>query len=272
MTRLTQEHLSAIDLLHYDQELQEKSGKSLTQLAWELSGLPQPLEELPGEKVAVVPVTVGKGLISGFTDAVSSVLTHLGLETNITSCTDIAGLGEAVANGATVLFCADDQLFLALDLRRGRYIDNAKATAEMFMFTVEQMAGGMQEKKVLIIGMGKVGLSCLNFALKKKAIISIHDTIPERCTEAGSIFNSIHIVYKNLEKACREAEIIIDASPGEQFIPADWLRDEVYIGAPGVPLGLTDAAYKKFWQRIIHDPLPLGVAGMAASIFGTRYL
>lgn len=269
MTRLMQRQLMNIDLFQYDQELRKKTGKNLEQLAWERSGLPRPLGDLQGERMAVIPVTAGHGLISGFSDTVSLVLRHLGLRSDVTCNHDIAGIGEAAANGATVLFCADDRLFLALDLRGGKYIDNARATAEMFMLAVEKMAGGLKGKKILIIGLGKVGVSCLNFALAKNESVHIHDIRPERSLEASQINNGV-VVAGTLEKACREAEIVIDASSGEGFIPATWLRDDVIIGAPGIPLGLTNDAYHQFKDRLIHDPLPLGVAGMAAIILGTR--
>ncbi len=272
MTRLTQSYLSSIDLRQYDLELQRKVGKTLAQLTMEMSGLPLPLEDLQGESVAVVPVTAGKGLISGFSDAVSAVIKHLGLKTKVTSNTDIAGIGEAVSNGFSVLFCADDHLFMALDLHNGRHVDNAEATGEMYMFTADQMAGGMTGKKVLVIGLGKVGRSCVDFAVKKCAIVYINDIFTERCQDVNESYKNILVVCKDLEKACREADIIIDASPGAGFIRAEWLRDDVLVGAPGVPLGLADEAYNKFWSRVIHDPLPFGVAGMAAKIFGTRYL
>jgi len=260
-----------LDLFRYDQELKEKTGKNLLQLTWELSALPRPLGELQGEIAAVVPVTAGKGLIPGFAGAVNSILRHLGLNTIITGNADVAGMGEAVFNGASVMFCADDRLFLALDLRSGRYVDNAKATAEMYMFTMEQMAGGFRGKKALIIGLGKVGLSCLNYALKKNATVSVYDLKPQQCVEARKKIKGIFVAELNLEEACRAAEIVIDASPGGKFIPAAWLRDDVFVAAPGIPLGLTDDAYDKFRKRLVHDPLPLGVAGMAAIIFGTRY-
>lgn len=270
MTRLTRNHLMGIDLYQYDQKLQEKTGKNLVQLAWEFSGLSRPFAELQGEKVAVVPVTAGKGVISGFTEAVSSILRHLGLNAVVTVNTDIAGIGEALSRGATVTFCADDSLFLAIDFRSGRYVDNTKATAGMFMFAVEQMAAGLRGKKVLIIGLGKVGDSCLYYAYERNATISVYDIEPQQCEEVNKKYPGVAVDH-NLEKMCSEAEIVIDASPGEEFIPAAWLRDDVFIGAPGVPLGLTDAAYQKFRKRVVYDPLALGVAGMVALIFAVKY-
>jgi pyrrolysine biosynthesis protein PylD len=270
MTRLKQENLLFRDLKKYDCELEEKTGKTLAQLVQEGAGLTQTLEMFTREKTAVIPITAGLGMITGFTAAVESILKHLGLNVKITENTDIAGISEALDWGASLLFCADDKIFFALDMRSGNYVDNALATAEMFMLAVNHLAGGLQGKDTLILGLGKVGNACLLSALEKRAKVYVYDKLPEKCTDAAGKYPGVSPVKESLMSACRKAQVIIDASPEGSFIRDEWLSDDVVIGAPGVPLGLEEKAYNRLFKRVIHDCLPLGVAGMVSKILFQR--
>jgi len=85
---------------------------------------------LIGARLAVVPITSGEGVISGFADCVATILGHLGCEAWVTAQPDVRGIQAAVAQGADALFMADDHRFIALDLRHGRCIDDDPATAD----------------------------------------------------------------------------------------------------------------------------------------------
>ncbi|RJX24214.1 MAG: 3-methylornithyl-N6-L-lysine dehydrogenase PylD [Dethiobacter sp.] len=270
MTRLKQENLLSLDLRKYDCELEEKAGKTLAQLVQEGAGLTQPLEMFTKEKAAVIPITAGLGIITGFTAAVESILKHVGLNVKLTENTDMAGISEALDWGANLLFCADDNIFFVLDMLSGSYVDNALATADMFMFAINKLADGLQGKSTLIVGLGKVGNACLLSALQKGAKVYVYDKLPEHCVTAARKYPGVSPVKESLMNACRKAQVIIDASPEGSFIRDEWLSDDVVIGAPGVPLGLEEKAYKRLFKRVIHDCLPLGVAGMVAKVFSQR--
>ena len=44
------------------------------------------------------------------------------------------------------------------------------------------------------------------------------------------------------------------------------MDEETLVAAPGIPLGVTDAALARYGAHIIHDPLELGVAAMACEL------
>ena len=78
------------------------------------------------------------------------------------------------------------------------------------------------------------------------------------------INNSKIRVESDLERALPKYRCLVDATPEAAFISLENLHPEVMIAAPGVPLGLTAEAYKNHKNRVIHDPLQIGVATMLA--------
>jgi pyrrolysine biosynthesis protein PylD len=60
--------------------------------------------------------------------------------------------------------------------------------------------------------------------------------------------------------------MIVDATPAAEIIDAEFISPQTFLTAPGMPLGLDRDALKKISDRLLHDPLQIGVAtmGMAA--------
>lgn len=263
MTRLTEVMLRAVNLGSFDKEVQCKTGRTLGQLAAEVAGLPEPLPTRRQRLFAVMPVSAGQGIVNGFVEQVAAVLAYLGLTVKKIAEPDVAGLAQAALAGADIVFCADDSLFMALNLKNGTCIDNATATAEMYVHAIALMANGMSAKKTLLLGLGKVGEACLVASLNRGSDLWVYDLSAEKTRQKAREYGVIP-VEQMLAHVCREAEIIIDASPGGGFIPENWLSDGVVIAAPGLPLGLQAQHLSRFQDRMIHDCLVLGVAGMAA--------
>ncbi|MDQ1355513.1 MAG: 3-methylornithyl-N6-L-lysine dehydrogenase, partial [Acidobacteriota bacterium] len=83
--------------------------------------------------------------------------------------------------------------------------------------------------------------------------------------------SSSHVnVEQTLKKALSGHCLIVEATNAAGVIDEIFITPETYIAAPGMPLGLTPAAVRKVSQRLLHDPLQLGVAVMAiqAAVFG----
>jgi len=55
---------------------------------------------------------------------------------------------------------------------------------------------------------------------------------------------------------------IIDATNQGGWLHREMLHPEAWIAAPGIPLSLDQDAYETFSDRLIHDPLQIGVASM----------
>jgi pyrrolysine biosynthesis protein PylD len=67
---------------------------------------------------------------------------------------------------------------------------------------------------------------------------------------------------KDLEEALQKHRLIVDASPAAGIIKERHIKPDTAIAAPGLPLGLCPGALVSIGDRLIHDPLQIGVATM----------
>jgi pyrrolysine biosynthesis protein PylD len=269
MTRLRSSDIKDIGttLNDYDASLLKKTGYPLRGIAIQAAGTSErAMEEgLTAHRVAVVPVTTGEGIIEGFAEAVCQILTHLGAAAFITAGTDVQGFAEAVERGATILFCADDDRFVALRFSPRKVVDNTEATARGFVTALDLMAGGIRDRQVLVIGgAGRVGWKATSLLKDKGAEISVFD-IDQPKLEALTKGSNIR-VETGLEESLMRHSIFFDASPAADLIRAEHVRPDTLIAAPGVPCGVTEETYPLIQGRLIHDPLHIGVATMLAEV------
>ena len=246
----------------YEAELVKKTDMSLREIATHAMGVSGEAltAAIASHKVAVVPITAG-GVVGNFSEAVRGILVYLGVDAFATTESDVAGVAEGVEKGADIVFFADDNRFVALNLPSMRVTDNAEATARGYVTALEAMAGGLSQRQVLVIGgAGQVGWSAV-LALKGKgakvAACDINQQRMESLVKGHEV-----IVERNLQEALCRYTVFFDASPAADIIEAKHIRPETLIAAPGMPLGLTDEAYSLVEQRLIHDVLEIGVAAM----------
>lgn len=274
MTRLTHDDIKNIPnrLAQYDRELKQKTGRSLRGIACYALGIQErdlhPLMETIS--VGVVPVRSGKGIISGFCEAVKETVTHTGFEAFVTRRSDVAGVAEAAEHGAQVVMMADDHRFIALDIHSGQITDNSEATAKGFVAALDLMIGGLYAQKVLVMGCGNQGHLASREVVKRGAGLSVFDLRPEAGQKiARDILESSKqtvSVETNPEAALSRHHLIIDATSTGGFIGPGAITEQTYISAPGMPLCLTPAALEKISDRLYHDPLQTGVAVMTVDI------
>jgi pyrrolysine biosynthesis protein PylD len=271
LTRLVSDQVRNIpgELAAYDLELKNKTGFTLREIAMEAAGLRKDVTVNQNRKVAVVPITAGQGTISCFVEAVSSIAAYLDFDPFITSAPDAAGLAEAYQEGADLVIMADDYLYAAVNLKTRRVINNDQATAAGYCIALSKMAGGLKEKRVLLIGAGPVGRAAADLLVLSGARLIIYDIDREK--EKG-LAELIGQKYKlavssglNLEEALSKKPIIFDASPGHSFIKAKDVNAETMVAAPGIPLGLDSAALEIVKIKLIHDHLQIGTAVMLFS-------
>jgi len=119
-------------LSRYDTELVRKTGLSLQEIASRSIGGSEKktVDTMASRRVAVIPVAVGQGVIEGFVETVAGILSYLGADVFRTEDSDVAGLAEGVERGADIVFLADDNQFIALNLLARRVVYNVEATAE----------------------------------------------------------------------------------------------------------------------------------------------
>ncbi len=272
MTRLIETDIRAIraGLPAYDRFLIQATGLPLRGIACCSAGLGN-LEwrRLAAKlRVAVVPVTTGQGVIGGFAQMVQSILTHIGLQTMVTRSMDVAGIATAIEQRADIVFAADDDRFVALVPRCDGVVDNIDATAAGYVTGLKLMANGLERKPVLVIGCGPLGRHAALLLCKQGARPTLYDLIPGCMHQTRNFLN--HACDDNvalatdLDAALAEHRFIFDATSSADVIDTGHINAQTCVAAPGMPCGITLTARQSLGFRLLHDPLELGVAAMAA--------
>ncbi len=272
MTRLTTDDIEVIpaQLVHYDRQLASVIGRTLLGIGASASGIEDVrlLQQIaPTIKMAVVPIRSGLGVISGFAETVCGILVHLGFDAAVTAHSDVSGFADAVDLGAQVTMAADDDRFVAFCPRQGKTVDNSPATARGFVAGLDLMAGGLEGKDVLVLGCGPVGRWAVGALLIRKARVCVIDRVAEKAGDlarwAGDRFQSTIQVAFDPDQALSTHHLIVDATNAADVIHARHVTAKTRVAAPGMPCGVTAHAREKLADRILHDPLQIGVATMA---------
>jgi 3-methylornithyl-N6-L-lysine dehydrogenase len=264
MTRLREEWIRDIEneLIDYDKELKEKTGLTLLELAAYANGIgtEKIIEAASEKKAAVIPITAGEGIIGTFSESIAAILRHMGMTAFVTKHTDAAGIYEAHQAGAVFLFFADDERFIGCDVTRNLFSENDRATAVGYIAALEKAVGNIADKKILLLGYGRVGHQMLPVLIEKGAIPKVYDIDLMALRSLDAEFK-----LQN-ENEIREFQLILDVTNKGDWIQKEMLHDDAWISAPGVPLSLDKEAYKKFGSRLIHDCLQLGTAVMMGEL------
>lgn len=264
MTRLSSELISDIgkDLAVYDKDLFNKTGSTLRKTACRAAGVNEEdvYRAIDSSLVGVIPVTSGKGVIEGFVQAVQSIVSHVGFDSFITDSSDASGLAEAVEREANVIFIADDSRFIAINLSSRQVVDNTDATGRGYVSSLDSLVGGLKQHRVLVIGAGKVGKSAVLALNKLDAKVGLFDIDQAKSEVLAREFDA-H-VEKSISEALNQYSILVDASPAHEIIQKQHIKPDSAIAACGIPIGLSKEAYSLVQERLIHDPLQIGVATM----------
>ncbi|MFZ7126049.1 MAG: 3-methylornithyl-N6-L-lysine dehydrogenase PylD [Desulfobacterales bacterium] len=269
MTRLLESHIqeTLAFLADIDEMLMARVRNGLRGVALHAIGVaenePPPV---PVERVTVVPITAGEGIIPGFAEAVSAIARHLGFDAEVASGADVSGIAEAYVNGGDIMLLADEFRFVAVNLRTGAVADNDRATGEGFAALLEMMAGGLRGRPCGVIGCGPVGTAAAMRLARHGAKLTVCDLDETRgrglATRIQAEIAGAVSWVDNVADLMKVSRYIVDAAPAGGIIAADAVRPDMFITAPGVPLGLTSDAMELMGSRIYHDNLPLGVATM----------
>jgi 3-methylornithyl-N6-L-lysine dehydrogenase len=269
MTRLSNSDINSIAsrLADYDRVLLAKTGSTLKGIACIGAGLEEHAadSQMHGCKVCVVPMTCGQGIIEGFAETLCAIATHIGFEGFVAERPDVSGFAEAYKRNAGILLLSDDDHFVAINTKSLRVADNAEATGKGFVAGLSLMAGGLSNRSVLIIGCGPVGRSAAIASAQKGAAVTVFDRIVERCrTLLGHpSFTGVALrISDDLTVAMIGHDCIIDATPGTDLIHMAKLAPGAFIAAPGVPCGVSADSVEALSDRLLHDPLQIGVATM----------
>jgi pyrrolysine biosynthesis protein PylD len=174
--------------------------------------------------------------------------------------TDVSGIYSACRSEADILFMADEQKYIALSLHGGAACENDMATAYGYACALDAMAGGLESKDVLVIGLGRVGMFAIDALTQLGANISVYDK--DKSKYAGIKKNpKIEIAE---ESDIENTELIYDATNIGAWLSQSRIREDALISAPGIPSSIIGKQDAKLRNRIFHDPLQTGTAVMLA--------
>ena len=268
MTRLTANDIKDVpdDAICLDERLMESAGITVKELACIAADIPADTD-LSGFKVACVPITSGLGIIGGFSASVDAIVKRLGMDSHVTTKTDVDGFTEGVLSGADIIMMADDNQFIAYNVHTNQMVNNSYGTALGYAVALQAAAGGLQDKDVLVVGAGFVGSRAACILKKMGAKVSIVDVIHEKSKKAGETCGVDVLV--DTEDAISSHDLILNAAP--YIIPGEVIREGSVISSPGVPHYFDNLGRSKA-KAIIHDPLEIGTAVMAvgAAAFSLR--
>lgn len=268
MTRLKQEDIVEISktLEEYNLELIRKTGCSLREISAHAVGRRASGEFFPRQpKVAVIPMSCGQGIIEGFVESVAGIINYLGFNAIITESRDAGGVAEAVQGGAEILFMADDERFVAVNVRTGKVSDNGEATGKGYVAGLERMCAGLDGKKVLLIGAGPVGNGAAKALARFGAEVAVFDidlSSSQRLSRDLKKLGHTLKIETNLDAALGQHRILVDACPAKGVIMVEYIAEDTMIAAPGIPLGVEADGVEQVADQLLHDPLQIGVSTM----------
>ena len=272
MTRLTEQDIDGLGATwtDYERRLSALSGYSLIELAAQALGLETTIgRAIPGLTVGVVPVSSGEGLIGGFAESLASIAGHLGFAVRILP-QDEAGF-RAAKNGACDLFLwADDETFLAENVRSGTICENGQATGRGFATALMRMAerttSVREDRRALVLGAGPVGRNGAAALVSAGYRVTLCDLDLEKARAVSQNIPCQPCGPGDLD-AMPPFPCLLDAAPTNNCFPVHRLQPEACIAAPCVPCLWGSCAPER--AAVWHDPLQLGTAVM---LLGAAFL
>ncbi len=271
MTRLTSNDINTLsNQLHdFDEKLMLQTGRDMLGIACHGAGISKKniLLQMKNLSIAVVTMTSGLGKITGFAQTIKDILNHMGFAAFVPEQTDASGIADSIEKNADILFMADDNRYIAINLKKYRLIDNIQATGNAFAAALDLMARGLKGQKVLVLGCGPVGMAAAETLMGFGAHVGVHDKDMAKCQKNCAILEKSHSKtieqIHDLKSIARDYCFFIEATTARKVITSSMIGPGTCIAAPGVPLGVTDKGIKKTGSKILYDPLQLGTASMA---------
>lgn len=262
MTRLITEWILDIHdtIKEKEAKLKRKTGLDFVALAaksggWSIGDIERAAQQI---KVGVVPITSGQGIISSFAESVATVTETMGFRSFVTENRDVSGIQEAYEREADILYMADDDKFVSINLHKKRIVDNNNATAAGYLAALEGAQGSLTGKEVLLLGYGVLGQEFLKRLQKKGVAVTGFDINKSKMKEMERTGAAIITGVDQIAKY----QLIIDATSLGGWIHGNTLHPEAWLIAPGIPLSLDKEAYQANEDRVIHDYLEIGTAAM----------
>lgn len=263
MTRLKTEWVAyMIDgMSAYNQTLKEKIGVDLAGLMRSTFQMSQEAYDRAriDNKVAVVPITQGEGIIGSFSESVAAIIRSMGFEAEVMAHTDVDGIYDGYLQGCNIFFFADDIRYLAMNIKTNKASDNNYATALGFIQVMgalmEKHGKDMAKEKILQIGHGIVGREAVKILAERGVDFDIYDK--DSSALAGLSCKKLTGVEE-----IRDYKYILDFTNEGGWLRREYLADTILYASPGVPYSMNQEAEDCFEDKAVHDNLEIGTAIM----------
>jgi len=259
LTRLTPNDLeNLLDKLHRNEEIIKRvTGKSIKKICEETFSTSH-----NSEFVGIIPITAGDGIIGNFTASLLAIVEHFGLKGFVTENYDISGYHEAIKKKADIIMMADDQMFVAHNLRNRKIATNHECTGIVYSEIAARYVYA-NSKDILVIGLGRVGFSGAAHLIKKGFNVYACDPNSKVLDSAVQKLG----VQKYEKNKNKKFSMILEATPCEKTISSGMIAERCLVSTPGIPCGLPEKVGRKYDVDMVMEPLYIGVVSMLYSIF-----
>lgn len=197
------------------------------------------------EKVGIVPVTSGNGIIGSFSASLHAITGYFGFDSFVTDMPDVSGYYEAVRNGAQIILMADDNTFLAHNLKNGKIANNQPCTGIIYAEIASRHLKA-DSKDVLAVGLGKVGFPGAAHFVHKGFRVYGYDADKALLEKTVSSLGIIPFDPDNHSDNFRKFSIIFEATPCANTIPESVISENCVISTPGIPCAISKELQKKY--------------------------
>ncbi len=258
MALLTPEDLENLGAQFKDSEntIEKVTGSKLTDICKDLYG-----KDLGSEKVGIIPITAGNGIISNFASSLLFIVQRLGLESFITQHTDVAGYYEAIRDGADILLMADDHLFIAHNLRNGKLVTNHEATGIIYSEIASRFKDS-DSSEILVIGLGRVGYAGAKHLAEKGFDVYACDPNRDFLDKAAHELG----IKEYCKDDRKKFSMVFEATPNANTITEGMIAERCLVSTPGIPCGLPQEVGSKYRVDLVMEPLFIGVTSMLYSV------
>jgi pyrrolysine biosynthesis protein PylD len=213
------------------------------------------------EKVGIVPITSGNGIIGNFSASLHAITQYFGFKSFVTELPDVSGYYEAVQGGAEIILMADDHTFLAHNLKNGKIANNQPCTGIIYAEIASRNLK-TDSNDIVVIGLGKVGFPGAAHLVQKGFRVYGYDADKALLEKAVSNLGIIPFD----PSSSRKFSTILEATPCADTIPETILLENCVISTPGIPCAISNELEKKYNVELVMEPLGLGTASMLYSV------
>lgn len=216
------------------------------------------------EKIGIIPVTSGNGIIGSFSESLHAITSYFGFDSFVTDMPDVSGYYEAVRNGAQIILMADDNTFLAHNLKNGKIANNQPCTGIIYAEIASRYLKA-DSKDVLAVGLGKVGFPGAAHFVHKGFRVYGYDADRDLLEKTVSNLGIIPFDPDNPNNS-KKFSIIFEATPCADTIPESMISENCVISTPGIPCAISKELQKRCGVELIMEPLGIGTASMLYSV------